>query len=262
MSLFSPPPTYFPDSPYNLRKRKVEIEDLDERPPDSPLTKRFRHLAIRTPPSSSSTSSKPTRRSTSTTTRIQQPWNKTLTPPPFQRPPSPPPAAMDVDDTPYRIYVNDLDSASSSSASDDDEAHDQTENPVIFLSDVEREMSRIPLAVLKASTSTSSSSSPIVPTVLPTARSSTGSSTDLILYRPPEELVDDSSVRRMIQQAKARIRMRSADGVDASGSVGIVPPVVDVSMAVDGMGFTRSPESYIPAAMPDSDPDAMVLDDL
>ncbi|KAJ6262718.1 hypothetical protein Dda_1274 [Drechslerella dactyloides] len=256
MSLLSPPPTSLPDSPYTTRKRRADDDDLDQRPPDSPLAKRFRGLTI-TPPALL-TSSRATRRSTPstrhtanhTTTTFDQQWN--LSPPPFPLPSSPPPAAMDIDETPHRIYVHDLDA--SSPTSDDDERDGADENPIIFLSDVEREMSRIPLAVLKApdSSSSSSSSRSSPPTSLPTARSSTGTSTDLILYRPPEELVDDGSVRRMIQQAKARIRMRADP----------VVPHVDMQMAVDGMGFTRSPESYIPAAMSDSDPDAMVLDDL
>ncbi|KAF3927317.1 hypothetical protein ABW21_db0201937 [Orbilia brochopaga] len=254
MSLFSPPPASFPDSPYALRKRKADI-DL-EHPPDSPLTKRFRRLNIRGPPS------KVTKRSTSSTrnnnsnnlTAVEQPWsNINLSPPPFPRPHSPPPAAMDVDETPYRIFVNDLDASSSDEAEDERETA-QSDNPVIFLSDVEREMSRIPIAVLKASSTASS----VQPSALPTARSSTGSSTDLILYRPPKELVDDSSVRQVIQEAKARIRMRNADA-GAGSSIGVVPPVVEMS---DGMGFTSSPESYVPSAMPDSDPDAMMLDDL
>ncbi|KAK6533138.1 hypothetical protein TWF281_007293 [Arthrobotrys megalospora] len=173
---------------------------------------------------------------------------------------------MEVDDTPYKIFVNDLDSSSEDS-DPDSPAKNEKNNPIIFLSDVEREMSRIPLAVLKASSSSSSSSaSPgLGVTKLTTARAGSGSSTDLILYRPPGKAVDDNNVSRLVMEAKERIRMRNNSGaMDGIRSEPAPPPVdmmMDQSMGQLGEGFTGSPMAFIPT-MPNNDPDAMVLDDL
>ncbi|EPS40589.1 hypothetical protein H072_5554 [Dactylellina haptotyla CBS 200.50] len=306
MSLFSPPSSpsapsngfinlnlnlpspASPSSPYNLRKRKADVEPTVE----SPLTKRFRKLNLRNTlvgPASKVTkrTSSPARNSLfshsntsnsalSAVNNIHnaatnaEPWS--LTPPPFQRPSSPPPAAMDMDDTPYRIYVNDLDS--SSDESDLDPPHKQNgknaTNPIIFLSDVEREMSRIPLAVLKGSPIQASPSGVQMKT-LPTARSGTGSSTDLILYRPPEKIVDDGGVNRLIMEARERIRSRNSgsgstmEGISSTATAVPTPAVdtmMDQGMGHLGQGLTDSPMSFTPVTMMNNDPDAMVLDDL
>ncbi|EWC45242.1 hypothetical protein DRE_05969 [Drechslerella stenobrocha 248] len=261
MSLFSPPS---PTNPYNLRKRKADIDQ--PQPPESPLTKRFKRLNLRGASSSpsSSPSSKVIKRggnstrlaSTATLPTAVEPWN--LTPPPFPRPLSPPPAVMDVDDTPYKIYINDLDSSSDSDEPVDD-------NPIIFLSDVEREMTRIPMAVLKASYSVPSLPvASVAPTSLPTAKSSSGTSTDLILYRPPAEIADDrSSVRQLILQA--RERMRARDSSPAATMDGIDSTPVAAAAAVDAR-MTMTDGQVRPiggfAGTVESDPDAMVLDDL
>ncbi|KAK6330228.1 hypothetical protein TWF730_004723 [Orbilia blumenaviensis] len=254
--------------PYNLRKRKAEIEPTVE----SPLTKRFRKLNIR------NSSSKVTKRTGSPARNplagytsnginsgatIREPWN--LTPPPFQRPSSPPPAVMEVDETPYRIFVNDLDSSSDDS-DPDSPAKNEKDNPIIFLSDVEREMSRIPLAVLKASSSSPSAASGTGVTKLTTARAGSGSSTDLILYRPPDRVVDDNGTRRLIMEAKERMRMMrnassgSMDGIRTEP----MPPadiMMDQSMVQFGGGLTDSPMAFT-MSTPSYDPDDMVLDDL
>ncbi|KAK6541206.1 hypothetical protein TWF694_008573 [Orbilia ellipsospora] len=289
MSLFSPPsspsaPTALDLPTYNLRKRKADIQPTVE----SPLTKRFRKLNLRNTPASRVTkrTSSPARNSlfysspnnsnttlainTNTSNTANAQWS--LTPPPFQRPSSPPPAVMEVDDTPYKIYINDLDS--SSDESDLDSTHkkgNNSNNPIIFLSDVEREMSRIPMAVLKASSS-SSSTTPALSSEygrkLPTARSGTGNSTDLILYRPPEKIVDDGGVSKLILQAKERIRARNISGaMDITGGSGAVVPIsgdmmVDQGLGQLGRGFTDSPMCFLPMVEPNNDPDAMVLDDL
>ncbi|KAK6342678.1 hypothetical protein TWF718_008071 [Orbilia javanica] len=263
------PPLNIPNIQYNLRKRKADIEPTVE----SPLTKRFRKLNIRNIPSSKVTkrtgsparnplsgSNQHSNGTSGATTR--EPWN--LTPPPFQRPSSPPPAVMEVDDTPYRIFVNDLDSSSDDSDQDSPSKNEKN-NPIIFLSDVEREMTRIPMAVLKASSSSATLSDPRV-TKLTTARASSGSSTDLILYRPPEQIVDDTPVKRMVMEAKQRIRMRNISNSAAMYGIGSepVPPadiMMDQNMGQFEGAFTGSPMSFIPT-MPSNDPDAMVLDDL
>ncbi|KAF3905604.1 hypothetical protein AA313_de0209955 [Arthrobotrys entomopaga] len=309
MSLFSPPSS--PSAPtaldllpgYNLRKRKADLEPTTT--VESPLTKRFRKLNLRNTPPSRVTkrTSSPARNTTTTTTLSntalainnnnsainpycnnininndeEAQWN--LTPPPFQRPSSPPPAVMEIDDTPHKIYINDLDSSSDESDFDSPNKKGNT-NPIIFLSDVEREMSRIPMAVLKASSSSSSNPS-TTPEYrkLPTARSGTGSSTDLILYRPPERIMDDNGgASKLIMQAKERIRARNSSGAmdvmsgntsattaaaAAAPSIAAGDVMMDQGVGQLGSGFTDSPMSFIPVAtMPNNDPDAMVLDDL
>ncbi|KAF3102258.1 hypothetical protein TWF706_005403 [Orbilia oligospora] len=271
MSLFFSPPSS-PSAPtplaslsipYNLRKRKADIEPTVE----SPLTKRFRKLNIRNTPSkitkrTGSPARNPLSGSSNGATATQEPWN--LTPPPFQRPSSPPPAVMEVDETPHRIFVNDLDSSSDDSDLDSP-AKNEKNNPIIFLSDVEREMTRIPLAVLKASSSATVSDPRV--TKLTTARAGSGSSMDLILYRPPERIVDDTGVKRMVMEAKERIRMRNIN--NDSGAMDCIrsepTPPADImmgqSMGQFEGGFTGSPMTYLPT-VPNNDPDAMVLDDL
>lgn len=261
MSLFSPPSSPTTTSPYNLRKRRAEVEP----PLDSPLAKRFRKLNLREPSKVTKRPSAGSYNNSSSAiggSSVEEQWN--LTPPPFQRASSPPPAVMEVDDTPYKIYVNDLDSSSDEDR--DSPRRGDTKNPIIFLSDVEREMSRIPIAVLNASPASSSPSNPAV-TKLTTARSESGSSMDLILYRPPEKVVDDDGVRRFILEAKERMRSSrrsTMDGVkstsqETAGAAGIM---MGQSAGQLGGGFTASPMSFLNTMMPNNDPDAMVLDDL
>ncbi|KAF3919547.1 hypothetical protein ABW20_dc0102159 [Dactylellina cionopaga] len=286
MSLFSNPPSNgippsldippTPTSPYNLRKRKAA--DIIEPTVESPLTKRFRNLNLR-PGSGAARITKrtgsPARNTLSNfsnsnnNTSIKEPWS--LTPPPFQRPSSPPPAVMDIDDTPHRIYIHDLDSSSD----DDDSSHPDSpaktgkDNPIIFLSDVEREMTRIPMAVLKASSASASSLSSSQVTKLTTARSQSGSSKDLILYRPPEKVADDhGGVKKLIMEAKERMRMRTSSGRmegirDNTSQTALSDNMMtDQIMGQLGGGFIGSPMSFIPAIIPNNDPDAMILDDL
>ncbi|KAK6505380.1 hypothetical protein TWF481_007285 [Arthrobotrys musiformis] len=265
---------------YNLRKRKADIEPTVE----SPLTKRFRKLNIRNQPSPPS---KITKRpynnnlnpiTTSNGSNIEEQWNQ-LTPPPFQRPSSPPPAVMEVDETPYKIFINDLDS---SDDSDQDSDPSKTQNnPIIFLSDVEKAMTKIPDVVLNASSS-SSTQPGLNPdprlTKLTTARAGSGSSTDLILYRPPDQIVDDTGVRRLVMEAKERFRMQrnahknnnytnnnttsAMDGIRSEPSPSPVNYMMDQSIGQFGQGFTGSPMTFTPTMPSNDDPDAMVLDDL
>lgn len=171
---------------------------------------------------------------------------------------------MEVDDTPHRIFVNDLDSSSDDS-DQDSSAKNEKGNPIIFLSDIEREMTRIPSTVLKASSSPASVSDPRV-TKLTTARAGSGSSTDLILYRQPEQIVDDTGVRRMVMEAKGRVRMRNLNSSGAMDGIKSEPTppadiMMDQTMGQCEGGLTGSPMTYI-STMPSNDPDAMVLDDL
>lgn len=196
---------------------------------------------------------------------------------------------MEVDDTPHRIILTELDMESSDDDPDSPPRKNSANNPIIFLSDVEREMTRIPSAVLKVSTA--AANAPGFRSKLPTARS--GGSTDLILYRPPERVVSidcmerdggvvpiapaEPNVRRLIIEARERMRRVGSGGSmedikSASISMGgtDTPPhglhgngsgnsIMGGGTQL-GVGITDSPMSFMPTAMGE-DPDAMLLDD-
>ncbi|KAF1968967.1 hypothetical protein BU23DRAFT_478428 [Bimuria novae-zelandiae CBS 107.79] len=107
-----------------------------------------------------------------------------------QRPRRPPPDdCMQVEDTPHRVYIADLDAELSDIESDED-------NP-IFLQDIEKHLAKIPQHVLRA------------PEPKPT------NDNQLILYNVPSSLTvpeAQDSVRKAIVEARGRMRERQVNG--------------------------------------------------
>ncbi|KAJ4345490.1 uncharacterized protein N0V89_011622 [Didymosphaeria variabile] len=142
------------------------------------------------------------------------------------RPPRPPPPddCMQVEDTPHRVYIADLDAELSDIESDED-------NPV-FLQDIEKHLAKIPKHVLMG------------PEPKPTKDN------QLVLYNVPSSLTvpeANDSVRKAIVEARGRIRERQATGIVEPEQV--VPP-------------TSAPETAFPTEIPPPsyDSDAMDID--
>ncbi|KAF9735885.1 hypothetical protein PMIN03_009747 [Paraphaeosphaeria minitans] len=150
---------------------------------------------------------------------------------PPRRPP-PPEDCMQVEDTPHRVYIADLDAELSDIESDED-------NP-IFLSDIEKHLAKIPKHVLTGPE----------PTPTPTHDN------QLILYRMPSSLTvpeAHDSVRKVIVEARRRIRERQASGT-GSGSVEPAPaPAAAPAAAAAAATATEIPP-------PPFDSDAMDID--
>jgi hypothetical protein len=128
---------------------------------------------------------------------------------------SPADDCMQVEDTPHRVYIHDLSAELSDIESDE-------ENP-IFLPDIEKHISKIPMHILAG------------PELKPTKDN------QLVLYNVPSSLTvpeEQDRVRRAIVEARARIREKQASPVQE---------IHDVSGA-------RTP-AYL-----DHDPDAMDID--
>ncbi|KAF2118264.1 hypothetical protein BDV96DRAFT_488627 [Lophiotrema nucula] len=152
-----------------------------------------------------------------------------------ERKPRPPPSdGMEVEDTPHRVYIHDLDAELSDIESDED-------NPV-FLVDIEKHLAKIPKHVLAG------------PELKPTKDNA------LILYNVPSSLTvpeEQDRVRKAIVDARARIREKQGSSVEeperASPAISTRPDAtsngVDVTYEVEEM-----PNDY------ESDPDAMDLD--
>jgi len=176
---------------------------------------------------------------------------------------------MEVDDTPHRVFVSSLDDSS-----DEEHASDDEDN-LIFLPDIEKKMTKIPLHVLKASSSShdninidNNNHYNQTSVALPT-----GPSTDLVLYQEPKSLTipeEDDNVRRFVIEAKERIRQRQQ-----GREVARERPVLSKSDGGFGTmrGFVRYDSDVIetpPAAADDDgedgegeleyDPDAMDMD--
>ncbi|KAF2736642.1 hypothetical protein EJ04DRAFT_462704 [Polyplosphaeria fusca] len=127
---------------------------------------------------------------------------------------------MQVDDTPNRVYIYDLDAELSDIESDED-------NP-IFLSDIEKHLSKIPKHLLSG----------------PELKATKDNA--MVLYQVPSSLTmprEQDSVRKAIAEARARIRKRQLSTVGeepgASANMAEVPH--------NGLGHA-------------DDPDAMELD--
>ena len=89
---------------------------------------------------------------------------------------------MQLDDTRYRVYISDLEDELSSDDSKDD--------PIVFLPQIERRLTKIPRSVM-------ASSSPAVPST----------NRELVLYRVPTSSSypdETDSVRRVIMETRAR----------------------------------------------------------
>ena len=97
---------------------------------------------------------------------------------------------MQVEDTPHRVYIHDLAAELSDTESD-------SETP-IFLSDIEKHLSRIPRGLL------------LGPPPKPTEHN------QVVLYNVPSSLsvpVAQENVRKAIVEARQRIRERQVSGV-------------------------------------------------
>ena len=97
---------------------------------------------------------------------------------------------MQIEDTPHRVYIHDLAAELSDTDSD-------SEHPV-FLSDIEKHLSRIPRGLL------------LGPPPKPTAHN------QVVLYNVPKSLsvpVAQDNVRKAIVEARQRIRERQVSGV-------------------------------------------------
>ncbi|KAH6638308.1 hypothetical protein C7974DRAFT_423203 [Boeremia exigua] len=130
--------------------------------------------------------------------------------PPKRPRPRPRPAdSMAVDDTPHRVYIHDLAAELSDSDSDADRP--------VFLSDIEKHLSRIPRHVL------------LGPPPAPTAHN------QVVLYNVPASLSvphERDGVRKAIVEARQRIRDRQVSGVTELGRAG-VSGVDNTSAGVD-----------------------------
>ncbi|KAL5115310.1 hypothetical protein ACEQ8H_006823 [Pleosporales sp. CAS-2024a] len=146
--------------------------------------------------------------------------NLRASPPDAPRPPRPPrppsDTAMHVDDTPHRVYIHDLAAELSDVESDDD-------HPV-FLSDIEKHLSKIPPHVLRA------------PDPQRTPHN------QLVLYHVPSSLSvppHQDSVRKAIVDARQRIRHMQAnplaerDTAPVPVPVPVPPPAVEDAMDID-----------------------------
>ncbi|KAJ4287328.1 hypothetical protein N0V90_012726 [Kalmusia sp. IMI 367209] len=133
---------------------------------------------------------------------------------PRRRPP-PSDDCMQVEDTPHRVYIADLDAELSDIESDED-------NP-IFLQDIEKHLAKIPKHVL------------VGPEPKPTKDN------QVVLYNVPSSLTvpeAQDSVRKAIVEARARVRERQANGMWAPEPVAQVPvPEVKVTRDIPPPSF-------------------------
>lgn len=139
---------------------------------------------------------------------------------------------MQVEDTPDRVYIADLDAELSDIESDED-------NP-IFLQDIEKHLSKIPRHLL----------------VGPEPKATKNN--QLILYNVPSSLTvpeAQDSVRKAILDARARMRERSVDAPAVVPEQAVVPAVPEV--AVPDVESAIAPEIPPPSM---DDADAMDLD--
>jgi len=130
--------------------------------------------------------------------------------------PRPPPRddSMQVEDTPSRVYIHDLDAELSDIESDED-------NP-IFLSDIEKHLAKIPKHIL----------------VGPGPKATKDN--QLVLYNVPSSLTvpeAQDSVRRAILDARARMRENQASPVAEPGHViaGLSPEAPVAAPEADAM---------------------------
>jgi len=102
---------------------------------------------------------------------------------------------MQIEDTPHRIYIHDLD-AELADTSSPSSSSSSAETP-IFLPDIEKHLSKIPYHLLQGQEPTNSLQN------------------QLVLYRVPESLTvpaERDSVRKAIVEARERARERQGSG--------------------------------------------------
>jgi len=144
--------------------------------------------------------------------------------------PRPPPAGdslMEIEDSPHKVYINDLAAELSDVESDD-------EHPV-FLSDIEKHLSKIPAFILAS------------PEPKPTRNN------QIVLYNVPSSLSvpeEEDSVRKAIVEARARMREKQGSTVQ------------ELAQKVPQESSDKAIEKEDVSAMEEDDPDAMEIDEL
>lgn len=149
-----------------------------------------------------------------------------------RRPPCSTEDCMQVEDTPHRVYIADLDAELSDIESDED-------NP-IFLQDIEKHLAKIPKHVLMG------------PEPKPTKDN------QLILYNVPSSLTvpeAQDSVRKAIVEARGRIRERQLNGL-------VEPEQMIAQAPASASALASAPADPIAAEIPQPslDSDAMDID--
>lgn len=120
---------------------------------------------------------------------------------------------MEIEDTPHRVYIHDLAAELSDIESDE-------ENP-IFLSDIEKHLSKIPIHVLMG----------------PEPKATEYN--QMVLYNVPSSLTvpeEKDGVRKAIVEARQRIRNKQANPVlepSSTGAMATPPPVEDDADAME-----------------------------
>ena len=139
---------------------------------------------------------------------------------------------MEVEDTPHRVYISDLSAELSDIESDE-------ENP-IFLSDIEKHLSKIPRHVLRG------------PDPKPTENN------QVVLYNVPASLTvpeAQDNVRKAIVEARQRIRDKQANPITEPIKLNFG----GFSTNPARVGSSAEPMSDIPPSM-EEDADAMDID--
>jgi hypothetical protein len=151
---------------------------------------------------------------------------------------------MQVEDTPHRVFIYDLDKELADIESDE-------ENP-IFLADIEKHMNKIPRHILVDEKS-------LKPT----------DTNQLVLYNVPASITvpeEQDNVRKAIVEARARIRQQQAFNCNnfGSGDARIRPAEDNAMMDTQGLSNGVPPSSSAGLGMKRSmqdDPDAMEIEE-
>ena len=180
---------------------------------------------------------------------------------------------MQVEDTAHRVYIHNLDAELDSSTEDDDDDITNNHNRVVFISDVERQLSRVPQHILTGK----SAGGPVVGFSdghTDPAMGAQAQAGELVLYGVPSSLTvpaERDSVRQAIVESRARARERSNTmmrdaGGNASGR-GQVRTVVGAGTGTGtgtgigaGRGTDRSTGGMQAVEEEDEEEDAMDVD--
>jgi hypothetical protein len=142
---------------------------------------------------------------------------------------------MDVEDTPHRVYISDLSAELSDLESDE-------ETP-IFLSDIERHLSKIPKHILQR------------PDPEPSDKN------QLVLYNVPASLTvpeAQDSVRKAIVEARQRIRDKQVNPVTEPANAGLAR--YRYGSCATGQDRMMDAIPHATATLADGDGDAMDVD--
>jgi len=163
---------------------------------------------------------------------------------------------MQVEDTAHRVYIHNLDAELDSSTDDDD---DDQNNRVVFISDVERQLSRVPQHILTGK----SAGGPLA--AFSDGHTDAGAQAgELVLYTVPSSLtvpVGRDSVRQAIVESRARARERSNTMVrDAIGNATGRGQMQSVAGAVTGTNRMTTGMHAVYAVQEVAEVDAMDVD--